>query len=117
MAERGSLKAPLVLTEEERQTLERWARRRTWAQALALPAWVVLACAQGAINVAVAQQLPADPQLIDKARDIVGRTWTSARRAHDDVRHGTASLFAALAWRPARSSPQCSAATRSSCDS
>ena len=32
---RGRAKPPLVLTEEERETLERWARRPTTAQALA----------------------------------------------------------------------------------
>ena len=34
--ERGRPKAPLLLTEEERQTLERWARRAKSCQALAL---------------------------------------------------------------------------------
>ena len=38
MAERGRPKAPLVLTDEERQTLQRWARRAKTAQALALRA-------------------------------------------------------------------------------
>ena len=36
---------PLVLTEEERQVLEGWARRRKTAQALALRSQIVLACA------------------------------------------------------------------------
>ena len=36
---------PLVLTEEERQVLEGWARRRKTAQALALRSRIVLACA------------------------------------------------------------------------
>jgi hypothetical protein len=41
MAEHGRPKAPLLLTEKERQTLERWARRRTSAQAVALQARIV----------------------------------------------------------------------------
>jgi hypothetical protein len=53
MAERGRPKAPLTLTDEERQTLQRWARRATTAQALALRAKIVLACAEGATNKAV----------------------------------------------------------------
>jgi hypothetical protein len=53
MAERGRPKAPLTLTDEERQTLQRWARRATTAQALALRARIVLACAEGATNKAV----------------------------------------------------------------
>jgi transposase len=68
MAERGRPKAPLVLTEDERQTLQRWARRRTSAQALALRARIVLACAQGATNKAVAEQLGIWPQTVAKWR-------------------------------------------------
>jgi transposase len=68
MAERGRPKAPLVLTEEERQTLERWARRRSSAQAVALRARIVLACAEGATNVAVAGQLGIWPQTVAKWR-------------------------------------------------
>jgi transposase len=68
MAERGRPKAPLVLTEEERQTLEGWARRHTSAQAVALRARIVLACAQGATNVAVATQLGIWPQTVAKWR-------------------------------------------------
>ncbi len=47
MAERGRPKAPLVLTDEERLTLQRWTRRPKTAQALALRAKIVLACAEG----------------------------------------------------------------------
>src|SRR4029077_1324629 len=38
---------PVVLTDEERQVLEGWARRRKTAQALALRSRIVLACADG----------------------------------------------------------------------
>jgi Winged helix-turn helix len=68
MAERGRPKAPLVLTDQERQTLQRWARRATTAQALALRAKIVLACAQGATNQAVAEQLGSWPQTVAKWR-------------------------------------------------
>jgi len=68
MAERGRPKAPLVLTQEERQPLERWARRRTSAQAVALRARIVLACAEGATNKAVAEQLGIWPQTVTKWR-------------------------------------------------
>jgi transposase len=68
MAERGRPKAPLVLTEEERQTLERWARRRTSAQAVALRARIVLACAEGATNKAVAERFQIWPQTVAKWR-------------------------------------------------
>ena len=48
--------APLVLTADERADLERWTRRRKTAQALALRARLVLACADGRTNHAVAAQ-------------------------------------------------------------
>jgi transposase len=57
-----------VLTQEEQQTLERWARRRTSAQAVALRARIVLACAEGATNVAVAEHLGIWPQTVAKWR-------------------------------------------------
>jgi DNA-binding CsgD family transcriptional regulator len=50
MAERGRPKAPLVLTDEERETLERWSRRAKTAQSLALRCKIVLACAEGQTN-------------------------------------------------------------------
>jgi Transposase and inactivated derivatives len=48
---------PLQLTDEERRVLEGWARRRKTAQALALRARIVLACAEGGSNTALAEQL------------------------------------------------------------
>jgi len=68
MAERGRPKAPLSLTDDERQTLERWSRRATTAQALALRAKIVLACATGATNKAVAEQLGVWPQTVARWR-------------------------------------------------
>src|SRR6266545_2256871 len=68
MAERGRPKAPLVLTDEERLTLQRWTRRPKTAQALALRAKIVLACAEGVTNQAVAEQLGIWPQTVGKWR-------------------------------------------------
>ena len=48
---------PLELTDDERSALERWARRPTSAQALALRCRIVLACATGQSNTAVAKEL------------------------------------------------------------
>jgi transposase len=217
---RGRPTVQILLSDDERQTLQRWAQRRRSSQALALRCRIVLACAEGLSNVEVGEQLgvhaatvakwrrrfatrrleglgdeprpgvprtitdaqveqvivktleetpqdathwstrsmvratgmsqtavsriwrafglkphlqqtwklSADPQFIDKVRDIVGLyldppaaalvlcvdeksqiqaldrstpalpilPTTPARRSHDDVRHGTASLFAAL---------------------
>ena len=53
----GRRKADLVLTEEERSQLTRWARRAKTAQFLALRARIVLRCAEGGTNQQVAGEL------------------------------------------------------------
>ena len=68
MAGRGRPKAPLVLTDDERQTLQRWSRRAKSSQALALRCKIVLACAEGQTNQAVADQLGSWPQTVAKWR-------------------------------------------------
>jgi transposase len=59
---------PLALTGNERETLERWARRPTTAQALALRARVILGCAAGETNTRVARQLRLTKQTVGKWR-------------------------------------------------
>lgn len=49
--------APLVLSDDERAELKALAGRRKTAQALALTARIVLACAEGSQNKEVAAQL------------------------------------------------------------
>jgi hypothetical protein len=56
----GRQLAPLRLSDEERSELESLARRRKTAQALALRARIVLACAEGAQNKDVAARLSLD---------------------------------------------------------
>jgi transposase len=75
MAERGRPKAPLVLTDEERQTLLGWSRRAKSSQALAVRCRIVLACAEGKTNKAVAAELGVWPQTVGKwrARFLRGR--------------------------------------------
>lgn len=68
MAERGRPKAPLVLSDLERETLVRWSRRRKSSQALALRARIVLGCSGGATNKAVAEDLGVWPQTVAKWR-------------------------------------------------
>jgi transposase-like protein len=60
---------PLVLSEAERRTLENWAKRRKTAQGLALRARIVLACADGGLNVAVAARLGVSRATARKWRD------------------------------------------------
>jgi transposase len=59
---------PLVLTGDERRTLENWVKRRSTAQGLARRARIVLACAQGGSNVAVAARLGVSPNTVNKWR-------------------------------------------------
>ncbi len=59
---------PLTITEEEREVLERWARRPTTAQALAQRARVILACATGKTNTRVAREQRLAKQTVGKWR-------------------------------------------------
>jgi transposase len=69
MAERGRPKTPLVLSDEERLTLERLTNRRKSAQAIALRARIVLACARpGVTNTEVAAQVGVSSATVGKWR-------------------------------------------------
>jgi len=68
MATRGRPKAELVLSDEERETLQRWARRPKSAQSLALRCRIVLACAEGATNNEVAERVGVHSATVSKWR-------------------------------------------------
>src|SRR5258707_2000855 len=59
---------PLVLSEDERRTLENWVKRRSTAQGLALRARIVLACSQGGSNTAVAARLGVNYKTVSRWR-------------------------------------------------
>lgn len=61
--------AVIVLTEEEREQLESWARRPSSAQALALRARIVLAAAAGLNNVQIAERLSVALSTVRKWRN------------------------------------------------
>ena len=61
-------KKHLVLNEQDRNILERWTRRAKTAQALALRARIVLACAGGDSDVAVAKRLNTTRETVGKWR-------------------------------------------------
>jgi transposase len=58
----------MVLSDDERQTLQRWARRPTSSQALALRCRIVLACAEGLSNVEAGARLGAHEKTVGKWR-------------------------------------------------
>jgi transposase len=58
----------LTLNDEERVTLERWARRPKTAQALAQRTRIVLACATGKPNMVVAEKMHLTKQCVGKWR-------------------------------------------------
>ena len=64
----GRPTAPLKLTTAERSTLEQWSRRPKTAQALALRARMILGCAAGKTNTAVAAELGVIKQTVGKWR-------------------------------------------------
>lgn len=68
MPRTGRPKTPLVLSDDEREQLARWARRRKSSQALALRSRIVLACGAGMTNKDVAAQLDCSQPTVRKWR-------------------------------------------------
>jgi transposase len=60
---------PLLLTDDERRTLDEWARRPTTAQRLAQRSRVVLACAEGLTNRTVSKRLRVSENSVCKWRE------------------------------------------------
>src|SRR3954447_17304521 len=61
--------APIVLSDDEREQLERWTRRRSSAQALAPRARIVLLAAEGLSNTEIAQRLGISRPPVTKWRN------------------------------------------------
>jgi transposase len=70
LARRGRPRVPITLSAEERETLQRWARRHSSSQALALRCRIVLACADGDRTQAeIASELGCNPVTVSKWRN------------------------------------------------
>lgn len=68
MGRAGRPTVTVELTDGERDTLRRWARRHSSSQALALRSRIVLACAEGKTNTAIAEELGCHQVTVAKWR-------------------------------------------------
>src|SRR6266568_2478555 len=86
MARTGRPKAELMLSDNERASLERWARRAQSSQAIAQRANIILACAEGCSNQETAALLRCHQATAGKWR----RRFTERRLdgLHDEPRPG-----------------------------
>jgi hypothetical protein len=84
--------AEISLFDGERATLQRWARRHSSSQALALRSRIVLACADGTgTHAEIAARLGCNPVTMSKwrhrfAADISMGSWTPRARERPDHR-------------------------------
>jgi transposase len=86
MSRGGRPLPPLTLSDDERATLEAWARRRTTAQYLATRSRIILACAEGPGNDQVAPRVGVDRSTVGKWR----KRFLASRLdgLHDEPRPG-----------------------------
>jgi transposase len=79
-------RAEVVLSDEERVTLERWARRPKSSQALAFRCRVVLAAAEGRSSTEIAAELGCNPSTVGRWRGRFARRGFDG--LHDEPRLG-----------------------------
>src|SRR5439155_10558204 len=79
-------RAEVLLDDEERETLERWARRPKSSQALAFRCRIVLAAAEGRSSKEIALQLGCNPSTVGKWRGRFAQRGLDG--LHDEPRPG-----------------------------
>src|SRR2546423_3230416 len=79
-------RAEVVLSGEERETLERWARRPKSSQALAFRCRIVLAAAEGRSSREIASELGCNPSTVGRWRGRFARRGLDG--LHDEPRPG-----------------------------
>ena len=72
-AGRGRKPVVIEVSDEERETLQRWVRRHTTSQALAMRCRIVLGASQGRANVDIAADLGCHPTTVGKWRNRFAR--------------------------------------------
>jgi transposase len=79
-------RAEVVLSDEQREVLERWAKRPKSSQALALRCRIVLAAADGESSVGIAERLGCSRHTVSKWRGRFARRGFDG--LHDEPRPG-----------------------------
>src|SRR5437868_6650388 len=85
------VRAEVVLDDEERETLERWARRPKSSQALAFRCRVVLAAAEGRSSREIAAELGCNGSMVGRWRGRFARRGLDG--LHDEPRPGKPRLI------------------------
>jgi len=86
MARTGRPTPAVTLTDDDRETLERWARRPSSAQALAMRCRIVLAAADGEQNKDIAERVGCNPNTVGKWRRRFAEAGIDG--LHDEPRPG-----------------------------